>query len=377
MDRDVETSRSDVVAVLAGGLAHELNNLLSANGMLIDLLAGLCTAPHDREILETVGQSTRQGTGLVRQLVWLARGTEPENSVFHPRHLLLDVERMIRSLSSARLSVTNHFSPELRPLRGDPVRVYRGFLDLCLAARPEPPAPGKLALAGRNLDVDEAAAALHPGLVPGPYVVLEVVCSQDAGPFSPTAAALFAGSGGTTETVPLNGNRQAFRVYLPALSGEPEESREPQAAPEPRTGRSRPRGGETVLLAEGDPALRLAMAGTLERGAYRTVLASDGAEAVALLVREPAVEVLVVGADLRFLDGAGVIRAAEVLRPGLPCLAIGTEAQIAAWPEDKVRPPAAFLTKPFTGGSLLETLAGALGEQGGAAAQSVNPLSRA
>lgn len=341
--------RSDAFSALAGGLAHELNNLLSAVVMSVDLLKGCCAAERDRLILSSVNESARRGVGLVRQLLWLARGEEAAEILFQPRHLLLDVERMAQATLPSRITVTSELAPDLWLLRGDLFSFYRALLDVCLAVPTWLPGINELRLNARNARLDEVSAASRPGLTAGPHVVLEVVVQGEGGCFPAGAAALLETCGGVAEAA-----GKILRVSLPAAGTLPETEAEP-GCPAPAGS------GELVLIVEGDPAVRQAMAGVLDRHSYRTLAAGDGAEAVALFARSSEdVAAVITGTGLRFLEAPGVLQAVRHLRAGVPAVAAGTEEELAKWPAGDGSGVQALLVKPFTTPQLLEALRRAL-----------------
>jgi|GEM_PF-6796657 len=346
------SGREEAFAKLAGGLSHELTNVLSASLMLVDLLSADRTLePRDQALLAAVGESSRRGVGLVRQLLWLARGSEEEATVFQPRHLLVDVGKMVQATVPPAVAVASDFPPDLWLLRGDPFEIYRALLALCHAASSQLASGGKLDLGARNQWTDEVAAALRPGLAPGPHLVVEVASSGRGGEFPASAASLFAACGAFSEietSAEGPAEVQMLRLFLPALSPAAEGS--PAGEKLAAAG-----GGELVLVVEGDAAVRQAMTAVLERHSYCPVAAADGAEAVALFVQS-APAAAVVAAGLTFLDAPGVVRAVRRLREGAPVVATGTEEELAAWPQDLAVRPDALLAKPFSAADLLAAL---------------------
>jgi CheY-like chemotaxis protein len=339
------------LAAIAGGLAHELNNLLSSVIMMVDLLRGSCTLERDQTLLTAMEESARRGVHLVRQMHWLASGVEDGCTLFQPRHLLLDVLKMATASVPAAVAVAGDFPADLWLLRGDPVRFYRACLDLCLEARDRLTHGGELALKAWNTELDEVAATQRPGLAAGPHLALELARDGAETDSPPLAASLFAGFGGVAEALPRAGGGQVFRVLLPAVRPPAEET---LTGGESQDGR-----GELVLVVETDDAVREALTGVLERHGYRHLAAADGAEAVALFAqRAEETAALVVGADLRFLEGPAVLRAVRRLRAGVPAVATGTPRELAAWPAGPA--PWIPLAKPFGADALLAALREAL-----------------
>jgi two-component system, cell cycle sensor histidine kinase and response regulator CckA len=340
--------REEAFAKLAGGLTHELTNVLSASLMLVDLLsANRHLEPRDQALLAAVGESSRRGVGLVRQLLWLARGSEEEATVFQPRHLLADVGKMVHATVPATVAVSSEIPSDLWLLRGDPFQLYRALLAFCHAAGAQLAGGGKLVIGARNQWTDEIAAALRPGLALGAHLIVEVASSGRGGEFPASAASLFA-AGGAFSEIETSAEGQVFRLFLPALS--------PAAEGSPAAEKLSPAGrGELVLVVEGDAAVRQAMTGVLEQHSYRPVAAVDGAEAVALFAQS-APAATVVGTGLTFLDAPGVVRAVRRLREEAPVVATGTEEELAAWPPDLSIRPQALLVKPFSAADLLAAL---------------------
>src|SRR6185295_12276724 len=214
--------KSEALAALSAGLAHDLNNVLSAVLMTVELLEGSCTRERERTVLAALDDTARRGVALVRQLRWIAQGGEDEETLFQPRHLLGDLQKAARSIFPASVAVASDIPAALFMLRGSPLRFYRLVLDLCLDAREGLAAGGELRLAAWNTELDEIAAAQRPGLAPGPHMVLEVAPSAGEAALPAAAAAAVEACGGFAETAARANGGQALRVYLPA-AGHPED----------------------------------------------------------------------------------------------------------------------------------------------------------
>jgi two-component system, cell cycle sensor histidine kinase and response regulator CckA len=349
-----EYGHADAVSALSAGLAHDLNNVLSAVLMMVDLLGESCTRDRERNVLAALEESARRGIALGRQLRWLAGGAEEEVALFQPKYLLIDLQKIAHTLFPASITVASRFSPDLLLLKGDPLKVYGLLLGLCLDARQAlPEAGGELHLAAWNEELDEIASTLRPGSSAGPHVVLEVARSAGEGPIPATVVAAAAACGGFAEAVPRTGGGQAFRVYLPAVGMEDPKS----LVAELREG-----DGELILVVEGDTAVREAMAGVLEGRGYRVETGADGVEAIALFARDAqAIAAVVVAADLAYLDGPGTLRAFRRLRDGVPAVLTGGDDELAAHAALACSCAPVVLGKPFTGTALLGAVRQALG----------------
>lgn len=351
VEETAEAGRADALPALAGGLAHDLNNVLSAVLMMVDLLAESCATDRQRSVLTALDESARRGVALGRQLLRLARGEENEETLFQPKYLLLDILKSARAILPARVAMSSQLPPDLLLVQGSPLRVYRILLDLCLDARAAlAETGGELALTAWNENLDEISAALRPGSAPGPHVVLEVARSAGAATSDATAARAARACGGFAEAVRRPEWGLAWRIFLPAV---------PPEAPQPAPDELRRGAGELILVVESDAAAREAMAATLERHGYRTETGADGAEAVALFARDPgAVAAVVAAADLLHLDGPGVLRAVRKLRGDIPAVLTVTADDLAA--EEGSPCTAVVLAKPFNGAALLAAVGRAL-----------------
>jgi len=355
----VTTEPSSALPALADGLAHDLNNVLSAVLMMADLLGESCTGDRQRSVLAALEESARRGIALGRQLRWLAQSAEQEVTLFQPKYLLIDLQRIAGSLFSPAIAVSSQFpSDHLLLLKGDPLRVYRLLLQLCLdASRALPEAGGELHLTAWNEDLDEVASAQRPGSTAGPYVALEVASGAGEGSISATAEATAAACGGFTEAVPRVGGGRGFRVYLPAVSTEGRTEGSRSFAEESAEGN-----GDLVLIVDGDTAVREAMAAVLERRGYRVETGADGVEAIALFARDaPSIAAVVVAAGLADLDGPGVLRGFRRLRDGIPAVLTGGSDELATRAAASCPSAPVVLGKPFTGGALLAAVRQALG----------------
>jgi signal transduction histidine kinase len=219
--------RMESFAALAGGAAHELNNLLAAVVMSIGLLGGRRAAPAEQSVLSALEEAARRMMGISRQLQSLARGVECETMLFQPRFLITDVQALISSTAPGLLVVVTEYSNDLFPLRGDPLLVYQLLLALGLAARDAVGGRGTVTLAARNVVIGHEP--LVEGASPGAHLLVEVTGKPPAGaplavaePGEPAAPrqepgwrSALAAAGGFAEPAPRH-RGVGWRAYLPA-----------------------------------------------------------------------------------------------------------------------------------------------------------------
>jgi PAS domain S-box-containing protein len=378
----LRAQRMESIGTLAGGIAHDLNNILTPILMSIDTLKTKTFDAQAVKMLESIGVSAKRGADIVRQLLTFARGIQGERVEIKPAHLLRDIELIIKDIFPKDIRLHLSIPEETWTMQGDPTQMHQVLLNLCLNSRDAMPDGGDLHLGVENCEFDERDAAANLQASPGRYVKFSVIDKGTGMPreildkiFEPffttkdinkgtglglsTVSAIVKSHGGILNVYSELGTGTIFHIYLPATENlnAAKTGRLPEA--------NLPRGkGETILLVD-DEAPILAVTGQiLEAFGYRVMSACDGVEALALYVRHQH-EIDLVLTDMRMpvMDGAAMIQG---LRPLNPCVKI-----IAASGLDSNDPMAKlsgtgvkhFLAKPYTPEPLLKLLRTVLDEK--------------
>lgn len=241
----LRAQRMEVIGTFTSGLAHNLNNILTPVTVGLDLLRPVCAEEPARSTLDTMETSLYRGSAIVRQLLGFGRGIEEHKVVFEPGQLLGEVHALVRELFPKTVLTEVRVPAGLWTLEGDSNQLHQALLNLCANARDAMPNGGRLCLGAENASVDERLARLHPGVQPGPYVVLAVsdtglgISPEIMGKlFSPffTTKPFGKGTGlGLSTTLGIVkrhkgfidlesqvGKGTQFRLYLPALTTAPE-----------------------------------------------------------------------------------------------------------------------------------------------------------
>ncbi|HET7041133.1 MAG TPA: ATP-binding protein, partial [Gemmatimonadales bacterium] len=365
---------------LAGGVAHDLNNVLTPILMSIDLLRTAVTDPHDLETLETVGTSARRGAEMVGQLLTFARGMEGRRVAVRLDRVIRDAVAILRDTFPKNIRLVERPMADLWPLEADPTQLQQVIINLCVNARDALPDGGQVTIGAENVTIDEHHAARNFGARVGPYVMLEV---QDDGTgippgvidriFDPffttketgkgtglglsTTQAIVKGHGGFLRVFSEPGMGAHFRLYFPARPAAVPAA----AADEPVTLQ---RGtGETILVIDDEAPIRHVARQALESFGYRVLLAADGVEGVRHFTRHhDTVAVVVTDMMMPGMDGAATIEALLRIDPRACIIAmsgIDTHRDVTHVGAGRVRQ---FLAKPFTTPALLEALQRAMRE---------------
>lgn len=369
----LRAQRMESIGTLAGGMAHDLNNVLTPILLSLDVLRDLVDEPGARELFDTIQRSAQRGADLVAQVLSFARGLDGERLPIRVASLVDEVRHLV--LETFPKSITCHIevAEDVWAVHGDRTQLHQVLMNLCVNARDAMPRGGRLSVAAANRVIDALYAQQHPGTSTGSYVVLQV---EDTGTgmtapvrekmFEPffttketgsgtglglsTSLAIVRSHGGFISVSSEPGRGSLFRVHLPAAPTTLDAT--------PRLAAAAPRGqGELVLVVDDEPSVRVVAQRTLERHGYRVLTAANGAEAVALFASHLA-EAPVVFTDMTMpvMDGPSAIAALRALDPSVRIIGssgLGAEGEQARLVSGAVQ---RFVPKPYTAEQLLQVL---------------------
>lgn len=332
----LRAQRLESVGRLAGGIAHDLNNMLSPVLIGAGVLRQSVSDPEMLSLVEAMESSARRGAQVIKQLLTFGRGVEGDRGPVHLKALVTEVRNIIRETFPKNIIVEWNPPGDGGLVQGDATQLHQVLLNLCVNARDAMPDGGTLELALETRSLDADAARSFPGARAGRYVVL---CVSDTGTgiapehldriFDPffttkapgvgtglglsTALGIVRSHGGFIDVQSRLGDGTVFEVYLPA--GTPE----PDAGAEAATGELPRGGGECVLVVDDEESVRRIVRRVLEFTGYRVVEAGNGTDALALYGRHRA-DVKVVLTDLMMpgMDGARLVRALHDIAPKIP-----------------------------------------------------------
>jgi PAS domain S-box-containing protein len=381
----LRAQRMESIGTLAGGIAHDLNNLLAPIVMGVGLLKLKATDPADRRIIEKVEQSAQRGTNLVKQVLSFARGVEGAQVTIHLSHLSREIQDFVQSTFPKNIHFDASVPKDTWLVQGDPTQLHQVLLNLCVNARDAMPQGGSLRLTARNVNIDDQYATMLRSVPAGRYVLLETAdtgCGIPAGvrdrifePFYTTKAVgkgtglglstvmtIVRAHGGTVQLDSEPGRGSTFKVYLPA-------QKEPLATPAGEFAAAPPPRGrnELILTVDDDDAVLTMTQQTLETFGYRVLRAEDGAQAIALFaLHQTEIALVLLDMIMPVMDGTALINALRHISPGVEIIATSglpnNEASAATAGVKR------FLLKPYTGEVMLEAIARAVRESPGRSA---------
>jgi PAS domain S-box-containing protein len=370
----MRAQRMESIGTLAGGVAHDLNNILAPIMMSIEVLKTVTNHPQAKEILETIELSAKRGADIVRQVLSFARGLEGQRIEVQPKHLLKDLENIIKDTFPKDIRLQFSVPRDTWTILGDPTQVHQVLLNLCVNARDAMPHGGSLTISVNNCALDEQYAAMNLEAKAGRYVKISVTDTGTGIPpnllekiFEPffttkdmnkgtglglsTVMAVVKSHGGLVNVYSEHGKGTTFKVYLPAVEGSSDAQADGQQQNLPRGN------GETVLVADDEASVLTITSQTLRAFGYRVLTAVNGAAAVAVYA-EHKTEIAVVLTDMMMpvMDGSATIHALMQMNPRVKIVASSGLDENASMAKASGAGVKHFLTKPCTAGTLLKTL---------------------
>ena len=340
----IQAQKMDSIGTLAGGVAHDFNNVIAAimgysELALRRLAAGDPDEPNDRmrAYLTEIRQSADRAASLTRQLLAFSRGQQLERRVVNPNDTILGMLEMFRRLIGEDIDLEARLAPDVSAVFVDPGQLEQVLMNLTINARDAMPGGGKLVIETRNIVLDEVYCRSHPYVEPGPFVAI-TVSDTGAGMNEATRARIFEpffttkargkGTGlglstaygivkqhsGAIDVESAPGRGATFTVSLPMTDVEVE-----TVVPVPV---SRAKGGgETILVAEDESALRKLVREALEELGYEVLIARDGEEATTIFVqRSQEIDLLLLDMVMPRLNGYDALRRILAIRPDVPVI---------------------------------------------------------
>jgi two-component system cell cycle sensor histidine kinase/response regulator CckA len=292
-----QSQKMEAVGVLAGGVAHDFNNVLSVIlGYGDMLLADLKPTDPIRADIEEIEKAANRAAALTRQLLVFSRQQVLEPKVLVLNDVLVGMDRMFQRILGADVDLVTLPAPSLGRVRVDPNSIEQVIMNLVVNAREAMPQGGKLTMETANVELDEEYARHHLDVRPGPYVML-VVTDNGEGMDRATQARIFdpffttrskgKGTGFGLSTVfgivrqsgghlwlhSEPGHGTTFKVFLPRVD-DPADSVAPAEEPVLRGG------NETILLVEDDDQVRAVTRGILRRAGYAVLEGRNAGDAL-------------------------------------------------------------------------------------------------
>jgi two-component system, cell cycle sensor histidine kinase and response regulator CckA len=372
-ERLLQAGKMEAVGRLAGGVAHDFNNILTAIYGYSDVLLG--SVPEGQEshnFLLEIRKAAMRAASLTQQLLAFSRRQTLLPKPVDMNDLLGNLKPMLARLIGEDVKMSLDLGEGLWRVRVDPARMEQALVNLAVNARDAMPRGGRLVLSARNIVTDSQFAGAHPEAAEGAYVAVSVTdtgmgmdeeaqshlfepfyTTKEVGKGTGLGLASVYGivkqSGGviTVQSEPFKGS--TFTMYLPRLTEETADPAEREATP-PQAAR----GSELILYAEDDEAVRRLVTMILENHGYRVLSAASGEEALrraAPLIAN--IALVITDVVMPGMNGRDLVERLKVLRGDLKVLFTSGYNDRALVQREIQSPDAALLEKPIDAQVLL------------------------
>ncbi|MEW6146222.1 MAG: PAS domain S-box protein [Thermodesulfobacteriota bacterium] len=382
--RFLRAQRLESIGTLAGGIAHDLNNILQPIMLSIQILKQGISGEKYERILSVVESSAERGADLIRQVLSFARGVESEKQTLNVKYLISDVLKIMKETFPKSIEIKTYTDGELRNIVGDYTQLHQVILNICVNARDAMQAGGELSISTRNISAGEDGSGKYIDIVPGEYVEITISDTGSGIPpevmdkiFDPffttkeqdkgtglglsTAYGIIKEHGGHIYAESETGRGSRFVIYLPAIPVKAQQESDAYEDTDAAAGT-----GETVLVVDDEPAVLDITRAILEEFGYKVLTANNGHEALDVISdRKKGIDAAIVDMMMPVIGGKTVIRSLKKMRPALKIICASgyqKEHELITMEENTAD---AFLSKPYNSETLLRTLDEVLhGEEG-------------
>jgi two-component system, cell cycle sensor histidine kinase and response regulator CckA len=369
-----QSQRMDAVGRLAGGVAHDFNNILSIIlGYGESVLEQLQAKDPLRADVEEIHKAAQRAAELTKQLLMFSRQQLVEPKVLDLNEVLSGMERMLRRLLGEQLEIVSLLAADLGRIRADRGNIEQVIMNLVVNAKDAMPKGGRLTIETSNVFLDEAFARTHLGSAPGPYVLMTVTDTgigmdkatrlrifepfyttkeqgKGTGLGLSTVFGIVQQCGGGVWVYSEPGRGSTFKVYLPRTESLADAAR-------PSTVPNNLRGVETVLLVEDEEGVRGVARRMLERHGYRVIVAQNAGEALLSCERrdEP-IHVLLTDVVMPRVSGPELAARIQQRWPAMKVLYMSGYTDGSVIVHGVLEQGVSFLQKPFTSEQLARKL---------------------
>jgi len=375
-DAHFRTQRMEALGTLGSGIAHDINNILTPILMSAQLLRSDDDDAARRELISTIETAVKRGAEMIRQVLSFARGVEGRRIVIDIGRLLDDLTTLTGDMLPKGITLEIDRATDLPTTVGDPTQLLQVLVNLVTNAKDAMGASGLLRISATPLDITDQDALASGDAAAGSYVTISVeddghgmsadvidrifepfyttkLPSKGTGLGLSTSLAILRAHNGFIQVDSTQGRGTRFTVGMPIKAA-------PRLAelPSPATLLSLPAGdGELVLVVDDDASIRTITSKTLQAHGYRTVLASNGREAIEIIERgTERVDLVLTDMMMPVMDGAATSAYLEEHHPSIPIIAASGLGSGGRASHAVGMGITRFIAKPYTTSLLLTTV---------------------
>ncbi|MGB3637564.1 MAG: ATP-binding protein [Rivularia sp. (in: cyanobacteria)] len=365
--------RLESLGMLASGIAHDINNILTPVLGIADILKhsfpGADVETHN--LLDILQTNVKNGAELVKQVLSYSRGTPGRRTEIQVEQLISEVKDFALSTFPKSIKIHTHIPTNLGLISGDFTQLHQVLMNLCINARDAMPEGGTLSISVGNMFLDENYVRICPNAKTGAYIEITVmdmgngihpeIVDQIFEPFFTTkldggtglglsiVKTIVENHGGFINLYSKPGEGTEFKIYLPALQQEPDIQPLRETLPAGN--------GELIMIIDDEPTICNVTKTTLENYGYWALTASDGFEAIALYAQNKhEINTVLMDITMPLLNSENAIHVLRKMNPNIKIIALSgfnCVSQKVVATENGVQ---AFLSKPYTTEKLLQTI---------------------
>lgn len=368
----LRTQRLESLGTLAGGIAHDLNNILTPILSAAQLLQ--LKRPHadewNQQMYRTIETNTKRGSALVKQVLQFARGVDGKRTIVLVSNLFSEIEQIVHGTFPKSIEFSRNIQPELWAVIGDGTHLHQVLMNLIVNARDAMPSGGTLSISAENLLIDEQYTRMNLEANVGPYIVITVAdtgsgmsletldrifepffttkeVGQGTGLGLSTVRGIIKSHDGFVTVHSEIGKGTEFKLFLPAVKAMANSLTEDLELPQGK--------GELILVVDDEDKILETTQISLESYNYKVLTANDGIEAIALYARyQDKISAVLVDMMMPSMDGAITIRTLQKMNPSVKIVAVsGIVGSNKITKDTTVNK---FISKPYTTSELLQTV---------------------
>jgi PAS domain S-box-containing protein len=369
----IRAQRLESIGTLAGGIAHDLNNILMPILMSATILRRRMPSA-DMRTIDNIERSAKRGADMVRQILSFARGSTAWSSTIRLHDVFGELGQIASSTFPKTIALAIDVADDLHPVSGDATQLLQVVLNLFVNARDAMPNGGRITASVTNAHVRDGVTGGRP-INPGHYVLMEIT-DQGIGMNSDVLARIFdrffttkepgkgtglglhtvqdivRGHGGFIDVTSQPGKGTTFRIYLPAAIGRTQSVAESEPEDMPRGN------GELIMIVDDEASILAVAQQTLETFGYTVVTAQDGAQAIAIYAQQSAdIAAVITDMTMGIVDGAALIASLLRMNRGVPVIATSGSSGDDWMGRARSAGARHILAKPYTAPLLLRTVA--------------------
>ncbi len=375
MDQQIlRAQRLESVGSLAGGVVHDMNNILGPIMMALQMMRMRLTDPKDQYLLDLLETNSNRGADLIKQILMFVRGAESQKTVLQLRHVINEVVKFARETFPASIQIQADMRKDLKTVMADPTQMQQVLLNLVVNARDAMKGGGSLKIQAENITLSEEQMMVFKDAKPGAYVLIRV---KDTGAgispdikdmiFEPFFTTKEQGKGtglglstvltivkshdGFVDVSSVVGEGTEFRIYFPATDFTGRATKDTSLGEVPRGN------GEMILLVDDEAAVREISKVALEANGYEVLIAKEGAEAIGhFTLNQDKVKLVITDIDMPFIDGPKLTGMLRKFNPKIRVIGSSGSDDKVNQKELEEAHMDAYLTKPYSSETLLRTI---------------------